>query len=209
MRRNPPVRTSTRRRRPAPPGLRDGHRRSSRRESPVRLIGLSREFVLELLGPAGFVRRDGPVQILALHRQRLLPRRLPVPRGRRLPRQSCRGPLQERRADFGQQLLSAPGRGATWRRHGLIAVERHRHRLRLEGAQVADHAERTVGLARLAHIAAVGQPVMGVAAVAIRRDPVELRLDQPADRRRAQGRCGSTPGRYACRRRWSPRRRRR
>jgi hypothetical protein len=33
------------------------------RESQVRLIGLSREFVLELLGPAGFIRRDGPVQI--------------------------------------------------------------------------------------------------------------------------------------------------
>jgi hypothetical protein len=33
------------------------------REPPARLIGLSREFVLELLGPAGFVRRDGPVQI--------------------------------------------------------------------------------------------------------------------------------------------------
>jgi hypothetical protein len=28
-----------------------------------RLTGLSREAVLELLGPAGFVRRDGPVQI--------------------------------------------------------------------------------------------------------------------------------------------------
>jgi hypothetical protein len=28
-----------------------------------RLTGLSRETVLELLGPAGFVRRDGPVQI--------------------------------------------------------------------------------------------------------------------------------------------------
>ena len=35
----------------------------SGRDAPVRLIGLSREFVLELLGPAGFVRRDGPVQI--------------------------------------------------------------------------------------------------------------------------------------------------
>ncbi len=35
----------------------------SERDSPVRLVGLSREFVLELLGPAGFVRRDGPVQI--------------------------------------------------------------------------------------------------------------------------------------------------
>jgi hypothetical protein len=33
------------------------------RDAPVRLIGLAREFVLELLGPAGFVRRDGPVQI--------------------------------------------------------------------------------------------------------------------------------------------------
>ncbi len=33
------------------------------REPPARLIGLSREFVLELLGPAGFIRRDGPVQI--------------------------------------------------------------------------------------------------------------------------------------------------
>jgi hypothetical protein len=32
------------------------------RELP-RLTGLSREMVLELLGPAGFVRRDGPVQI--------------------------------------------------------------------------------------------------------------------------------------------------
>lgn len=28
-----------------------------------RLTGLSREVVLGLLGPAGFVRRDGPVQI--------------------------------------------------------------------------------------------------------------------------------------------------
>ena len=28
-----------------------------------RLTGLSREVVLDLLGPAGFVRRDGPVQI--------------------------------------------------------------------------------------------------------------------------------------------------
>jgi hypothetical protein len=28
-----------------------------------RLVGLSRELVIELLGPAGFVRRDGPVQI--------------------------------------------------------------------------------------------------------------------------------------------------
>lgn len=28
-----------------------------------RLVGLSRELVVELLGPAGFVRRDGPVQI--------------------------------------------------------------------------------------------------------------------------------------------------
>jgi hypothetical protein len=28
-----------------------------------RLVGLSRETVTELLGPAGFIRRDGPVQI--------------------------------------------------------------------------------------------------------------------------------------------------
>jgi hypothetical protein len=28
-----------------------------------RLVGASRELVIELLGPAGFVRRDGPVQI--------------------------------------------------------------------------------------------------------------------------------------------------
>lgn len=28
-----------------------------------RLTGLSREAVIELLGPAGFIRRDGPVQI--------------------------------------------------------------------------------------------------------------------------------------------------
>ena len=28
-----------------------------------RLVGLSRELVIDLLGPAGFVRRDGPVQI--------------------------------------------------------------------------------------------------------------------------------------------------
>jgi hypothetical protein len=28
-----------------------------------RLVGLSRELVVDLLGPAGFVRRDGPVQI--------------------------------------------------------------------------------------------------------------------------------------------------
>lgn len=28
-----------------------------------RLIGLSREAVIQLLGPAGFIRRDGPVQI--------------------------------------------------------------------------------------------------------------------------------------------------
>jgi len=28
-----------------------------------RLVGLSREMVIDLLGPAGFVRRDGPVQI--------------------------------------------------------------------------------------------------------------------------------------------------
>jgi hypothetical protein len=28
-----------------------------------RLVGLSREVVIDLLGPAGFVRRDGPVQI--------------------------------------------------------------------------------------------------------------------------------------------------
>ena len=34
-----------------------------RGEPPARLIGLSREHLIDVLGPAGFVRRDGPVQI--------------------------------------------------------------------------------------------------------------------------------------------------
>ncbi len=37
--------------------------RARRREPPARLVGLSREHLLDVLGPAGFVRRDGPVQI--------------------------------------------------------------------------------------------------------------------------------------------------
>ncbi|HEX6977876.1 MAG TPA: hypothetical protein VF342_01125 [Alphaproteobacteria bacterium] len=35
----------------------------SRSHAPERLIGLSREHLQDLLGPAAFVRRDGPVQI--------------------------------------------------------------------------------------------------------------------------------------------------
>jgi hypothetical protein len=41
--------------RPPLPGERGG--------PPARLIGLSREHLISVLGPAGFVRRDGPVQI--------------------------------------------------------------------------------------------------------------------------------------------------